>query len=73
MTEDREPVDDEFFSAEDAALRDLDPDEYRRLWMAWFRAAQTSNDRDAHVYSHGAVAVEPGWEHLLEEIRHGLR
>lgn len=64
--------DDEFFSAEDNDLSHLGDEEYWALWRRWFMAAQATNDRDEHVYSHGAIAVEPGYEHLLDEIRYGL-
>ena len=47
---------DEFLSEEDLDLKHLSSAELVRVWVAWLRQAQTTNDRDAHEYSHGVFA-----------------
>ena len=66
-----EAVDDDFESSENNDLPNLTEVEYWRLWQQWFKQAQRSNDRDAHVISHGVMLVEPGHEHLESEVLHG--
>ena len=61
-----------FLSEEDLELGELTPQEFARLSAAALRAAQASNAEDAHCYSHGCIAVEPGWEHLLPRLRSGV-
>lgn len=50
---------DEFLSEEDLDLRNLSWDELLAWWDLWLREAQASNDRDAHLYSHGVFQVDP--------------
>ena len=54
-----EPVRDEFLSEEDLALRDLSEEELDAFWMLWFRQAQSTNDSDRCLYSHGVFEREP--------------
>ncbi len=62
---------DEFQSAEDQDLANCSQQEFWAWWWIWFRAAQASNADDEHIYSHGVLAVEPGYEHLLERVQWG--
>lgn len=68
-----EPLDELslFLSEEDRDLASLSDEEFWAWWAVWFRAAQASNDDDAHCYSHGVLAVEPGYEDLLERVQWG--
>ena len=50
---------DSFFSEEDLDLRHLSFTELNRVWNAWLRQAQATNDRDVHDYSHGVFTREP--------------
>jgi hypothetical protein len=50
---------DAFFSEEDLDLRHLSFTELNRVWNAWLRQAQVTNDRDVHDYSHGVFTREP--------------
>jgi hypothetical protein len=50
---------DAFFSEEDLDLRRLSFTELNRVWNAWLRQAQVTNDRDVHDYSHGVFTREP--------------
>lgn len=52
---------DEFLSEEDLDLRHLTAEERDRLWDAWLRQAQSTNERDKHEYSHGVFLREPPW------------
>lgn len=52
---------DHFLSEEDLDLRNLTWDELLAQWDAWLRQAQSTNDVDEHLYSHGVFRVEPGW------------
>ena len=61
-----------FLSEEDLDLAALPAEEFARLSRAALRAAQASNEDDEHCYSHGCIAVEPGYEHLLPRIRSGV-
>jgi hypothetical protein len=61
--------DDGFLSSEDLDLRTLSEEEFNAWWWRWFRAAQATNDRDEHLYSHGVFTTEPGFEHLEEQRR----
>ena len=63
------PRDDEFLSAEDNDLVNLDEAELWAWWDRWFRAAQASNADDQHLYSHGVFTTEPGYEHLADRRR----
>jgi hypothetical protein len=50
---------DAFFSEEDLDLRSLSFEELNRVWNAWLRQAQSTNERDRHEYSHGVFLREP--------------
>jgi len=53
---------DEFLSEEDLDLRNMPWEELLAYWNAWLAQAQSTNDADAHTYSHGVFTVEPGYE-----------
>ena len=53
---------DRFLSEEDLDLAHLSWEELLAWWDLWLRQAQSSNERDEHLYSHGVFRVEPGWE-----------
>lgn len=50
---------DEFLSEEDLDLKNLTFEELIACWNAWLLAAQTTNDLDRHLYSHGVFVAEP--------------
>jgi hypothetical protein len=50
---------DAFFSEEDLDLRSLSFEELNRVWNAWLRQAQCTNEQDRHEYSHGVFLREP--------------
>ena len=50
---------DEFLSEEDRDLRKLSWEELLAWWDIWLRDAQASNERDAHLYSHGVFVIDP--------------
>lgn len=50
---------DQFLSEEDLDLKSLSEEELDRVWTAWLRQAQVSNDLDRHEYSHGVFTREP--------------
>jgi hypothetical protein len=52
-------VKDEFLSEEDLDLSSLSEEELHRYWDLWLRQAQSTNDLDAHLYSHGVFVEEP--------------
>jgi hypothetical protein len=53
---------DEFLSEGDLDLRKLSWNELIAYWNLWLRQAQASNDRDAHLYSHGVFTCDPAWQ-----------
>lgn len=60
---------DQFLSEEDLDLRNLSERELLAWWKRWLVQAQTTNDRDGHLYSHGVFRLEPPWDGLsLDEI-----
>jgi len=60
---------DRFLSEEDLDLRNLSEAELLAWWDRWLRQAQSTNDRDARLYSHGVFRLEPPWDGLsIEEI-----
>ena len=61
------PMRDEFLSEEDLSLKDLTDEELDRVWTAWLRQAQSTNDEDARLYSHGVFTHEPPWPPLARE------
>ena len=50
---------DEFLSEEDLDLKNLSDEEFHAWWNAWLLMAQSTNDADAHLYSHGVFEREP--------------
>jgi hypothetical protein len=50
---------DAFFSEEDLDLRHLSFAELNRVWNAWLRQAQATNEYDRREYSHGVFTLEP--------------
>lgn len=50
---------DEFLSEEDLDLRNLTEAELDAVWDLWLRSAQSSNDLDRLLYSHGVFEAEP--------------
>lgn len=51
-----------FLSSEDLDLRNLSWEELLAVWDAWLLQAQSTNEQDEHLYSHGIFRVEPGWK-----------
>lgn len=51
---------DQFLSEEDLDLANLTEEELYAWWELWLLQAQSTNDLDAHTYSHGVFDVEPG-------------
>ncbi len=52
---------EEFLSEEDLDLANLEWGELLAWWHLWLRQAQSTNELDEHLYSHGVFRVEPGW------------
>jgi len=50
---------DEFLSEEDLDLRNLSQEELFAYWDAWLEQAQATNEKDAHLYSHGVFTLDP--------------
>ena len=50
---------DEFLSEEDLDLRNLDQAELLAYWELWLLQAQSTNDLDEHLYSHGVFQTAP--------------
>lgn len=50
---------DAFLSEEDLDLRNLSFAELNRVWNAWLRQAQATNEWDRQEYSHGVFRREP--------------
>jgi len=50
---------DEFLSEEDLDLRNLSEHELYTYWNYWLEQAQSTNDRDRYLYSHGVFTEEP--------------
>ena len=65
-------VSNRFLSEEDLDLASLTDAEFYQLSAHAFRALQQSNEQDLHMYRHGCIAVEPGWENLLPLVRSGV-
>jgi hypothetical protein len=53
---------DEFLSEEDLDLRNLPLAEVLAWYGIWLRQAQSGNDLDWHLYSHGVFTVDPRWQ-----------
>lgn len=50
---------DAFLSDEDLDLRNLSRDELIRYWNLWLRQAQSTNDLDEALYTHGVFDRDP--------------
>jgi hypothetical protein len=50
---------DEFLSEEDLDLRNLSDEELIAYWNLWLAQAQSTNDLDAALYSHGVFERDP--------------
>lgn len=50
---------DEFLSEEDLDLRNLSEEELLAWWQFWIEQSQSTNDWDAHLYSHGVFRSDP--------------
>ncbi len=61
---------EEFLSEEDLDLARLSWDELLRWWDLWLRQAQSTNELDEHLYSHGVFRVEPGWVVTSSGVEH---
>jgi len=48
---------DEFLSEEDLDIRNLSEKELYARWDAWLRQAQSTNESDKDVYSHGVFVT----------------
>jgi len=59
VKEDAYPVEDRFLSEEDLDLANLSWEELIAVWNAWLRQAATTDEADAHLYSHGVFTTEP--------------
>jgi hypothetical protein len=53
------PRRDEFLSEDDLALRELSYQELLERWNQWLLQAQSTNDADRRLYSHGVFRDEP--------------
>ncbi len=59
MPEALPPRRDEFLSEEDLDLQNLSSEELEAWWNVWLEAAQSTNEKDRHEYSHGVFRREP--------------
>jgi len=50
---------DEFLSEEDLDLRNLSEYELYAYWNYWLEQAQSTNELDRYLYSHGVFTEEP--------------
>lgn len=50
---------DEFLSEEDLDLQSLTEEELIAYWNLWLQQAQSSNDLDEALYSHGVFERDP--------------
>lgn len=55
-------VRDAFLSEEDLDLQSLSDEELEHEYADWLLQAQSTNDEDAHLYSHGVFQEEPPWQ-----------
>jgi hypothetical protein len=62
---------DAFLSEEDLDLRHLSFAELNRVWNAWLRQAQATNQRDLREYSHGVFTREPSVEQGAGSLERG--
>jgi hypothetical protein len=52
-------IKDEFLSEEDLDLRNLSEHELYAYWNYWLEQAQSTNESDRYLYSHGVFTEEP--------------
>ncbi len=52
-------LEDEFLSEEDLDLKNLSPEGLVAYWNLWLKQAQTTNDLDEGLYSHGVFERDP--------------
>ncbi|MDZ4774048.1 MAG: hypothetical protein SGI72_13040 [Planctomycetota bacterium] len=50
---------DEFLSEEDLDLRNMSQNELLAYWQLWLEQAQSTNDLDEDLYSHGVFTRAP--------------
>jgi hypothetical protein len=50
---------DEFLSEDDLDLKNMTDQELYAYWDAWLLQSQSTNEADAHTYSHGVFLTEP--------------
>jgi len=62
-------VSERFLSEEDLDLAELTWEELLAWWDLWLHQAQSTNELDEHLYSHGVFRVEPGWKLGPEGVR----
>ncbi len=55
-------IQDQFLSEEDLDLKNLSWEELNRVWTAWLKQAQSTNDLDKDAYSHGVFVAVEGYE-----------
>lgn len=53
------PVKDEFLSEEDLSIAAMDEKELEAYWNFWLELAQSTNDEDRGLYSHGVFTQSP--------------
>ena len=61
-------MNDRFLSDEDLDLKNMSWDELLAFWDQWLRQAQSTNELDEHLYSHGVFRIEPGWRMSPEGV-----
>lgn len=59
---------DEFLSEEDMDLRNMSESELHAYWDMWLRQAQSTNDLDENLYSHGVFTVAPTCSRLVLKV-----
>lgn len=53
------PVKDEFLSEEDLSLAEMGDKELEAYWNFWLELAQSTNEEDKELYSHGVFVRYP--------------
>ncbi|MEM9282505.1 MAG: hypothetical protein AAGA96_11810 [Verrucomicrobiota bacterium] len=53
------PQADQFLSEEDLDLKNLSWEELLAVWEDWLKQASSTDEMDAHLYSHGVFQTEP--------------
>ena len=57
------PMKDEFLSEEDLSLSDMSEEELEAYWNFWLELAQSTNEEDKELYSHGVFVQYPASNH----------